>query len=82
MGLRVRLNSSWRRRVLRRRSFGGREKALLASGRLVCACDGKRWGSVLVAHGCGGMQTFAGCEMSLALRVHVTFGERHRGGVR
>jgi hypothetical protein len=28
------------------------------------------------------MQAFAACERSLALRVHVTFGERHRGGER
>jgi hypothetical protein len=45
-------------------------------------CEGERWGSVLVGHGCGGMQAFAACERSLALSVHVTFGERHRGGVR
>lgn len=80
--LRSRLSGSWRWSVLCGGSLGRRAKALLASGSLVCACDGERWGGVLVGHGCGGMQAFAACERSLALRVHITFGERHRGGER
>lgn len=46
------------------------------------ACDGESRGGVLISHGCGDLEAFAARERPLALRVHVTLGERHRGGVR